>query len=113
MQRPFSVAIPFEIFQIYLAICTCIVYNKNDVHENLQPIRPKLFCACFYKPGKIPGVSYITQGGISIHEIPCKEIRLSPSYAASCILFIVLCLFRHTRRCGKIAAWNGGDAGAD
>ena len=31
----------------------------------------------------------------------------------SCILFIVLCLFRHTRRCGKIAAWNGGDAGAD
>lgn len=24
-----------------------------------------------------------------------------------------LCLFRHTRRCGKIAAWNGGDAGAD
>lgn len=27
--------------------------------------------------------------------------------------FIVLCLFRHTRRCGKIAAWHGGDAGAD
>ena len=71
------------------------------MHENLQPIRPKLFCACFYKPGKIPGVSYITQGGISIHEIHCKEIRLSPSYAASCILFIVLCLFRHTRRCGN------------
>lgn len=56
------------------------------MHENLQPIRPKLFCACFYKPGKIPGVSYITQGGISIHEIHCKEIQLSPSYAASCIL---------------------------
>lgn len=29
------------------------------------------------------------------------------------VSFIVLCLFRHTRRCGKIAAWNGGDAGAD